>query len=531
MATARTKKEKPEVPIYRTYEDFPIEDLLQYAGCDCLATTGVLNKVFPKVVERRPYTYSKEGAAVKGHSPAIIDFMEQMEMPAHEFIIDMELNGIKYDVDLNKAQSKKIEVELPELEDKVFTLFGRKFNPDSGKEMVKLLYEDLKFDPPSYTKKKEPSVDGDALASLADTHELEWLKVLARRNNLASVHRTFFKNYVEDFVKPDGRIHPSYNLFGTSSFRISGSDPNLTQLPNEGTEHRLGYAIRQCYTVDPGNLFLCLDQSSAEVKVLGALCKDPKLLRAIAEGKDFHSYSAASMYGIDYDEFVAHLNYDGPDKELKEIKKKYKLMRQGSKALTFGILYGSSIRGIAMTLGISEPEANRLIALYFKEFPMIEVYVKDAHNMAMWNHRVLNTFGQAKQQFGAMSLFRKTAVYNAALRNSQNVRVQSTASSTGLYGFTQINSRVKPMGGKSLATVFDSLELEIPYKKAAEIVEICFSEMEEGLVEKFDWLDLPIAIDLELGMNWGQMTKIPRGISQPDLEKLLFNKLAIPMAA
>lgn len=524
MATPRTTKE--EAPKYYTYEDFPVEDLFLYAGVDCLATSGLLTKIFPRVVEQRPYTYSRGGQPVRGTAPAIIDFMHEMEMPAHEFIIDMEINGIKYDIKKNTEHREKIEKELPELEEQIFSMFGRKFNPDSGKELAKILYEELQFEPPSYTKKNEPSVDGDALASLAKTHNLEWLKVLARRNNLASVYRTFYKNYVNDFVKRDGRIHPSYNLFGTSSFRITGDKPNLTQLPNEVTENRLGYSIRECFIVDKGEFFLCADFSSAEVKVLGALCKDPKLLRAIAEGKDFHSYSASSMYGIPYDEFVTYLNYNGDDPEIKAVKSKYKTMRQGSKALTFGILYGSSVRGIAMTLGITESEANRLIALYFKEFPLIEVYVKDAHSMAMWNHYVMNTFGQSKQQFGAMGLFRKTAVYNAALRNAQNVRVQSTASSMGLYAFTQTNQAIKKLGGKSLCTVYDSVEISGPIERAAEIIEQVYYTMDDLPVKTFDWLDLPIGTDVEIGHNWGHMTKVRRGITQEEVNKILLPKAA-----
>ncbi len=337
MATASTEA-KPDTPVYNTYEDYEPEDLYQYAGVDCLVTTGVLNKVFPQVVEKKNYRYYKNGEETISAAPAIIEFMDKVEMPAHEFILDMEINGIRYDVELNRKQSRQIAIELPTLEDKIFTLYGDRFNCDSGKELSSILYGKLGFEPPSYTKKKEPSVDGEALSALAKTHDLEWLKVLARRNNLASVDRTFFRNYIADFVKLDGRIHPNYNLFGTSSFRITGDKPNLTQLPNPQTEAKLGYAIRQCYIVDPGHLFLCADQSSAEVKILGALCKDPGLLRAIQEGKDFHAYSASQMHGIDYDEMVWHLDYEGDDATLLAVKKRFKGLRQGSKALTLNSL-------------------------------------------------------------------------------------------------------------------------------------------------------------------------------------------------
>lgn len=511
-------------PVYRTYEDFPFDKLCTYAGIDCLVTSQLLAKIFPLVAERKSYLYSVQGKSHTGRAPSILDFMEGMEMPAHEFIIDMELNGVQYDVQKNYQQRSRIEEELPSLEDRIFTMLGTRINLDSGKELAALLYGTKGFTPPSYTKHNEPSVDGDALSALADTHDLEWLRVLARRNNLASVYRTFFRSYVEDFVKSDGRIHPSYNLFGTSSFRITGDRPNLTQLPNEVTENRLGYSIRECYNVPPGFLFLCADFSSAEVKILGALCKDPKLLKAIADGKDFHSYSASSMHGIPYDEFVHALEYNGSDPALKELKKRYKTLRQGAKALTFGILYGSSVKGIAATLSITESEATRLISMYFKEFPLIEVYVNDSHKMAQWNHYVINAFGQAKREFGAMPMYRNTAVYNAALRNAQNVRVQGSASSAGLAAFTYLNQEIKPLGGKSLCTVYDSVELEIPMLRAADCVETVFRCMDDWPVSTFDWLDLPIGVDVEVGANWGNMIKVPRGSSQEWIRNALFDK-------
>lgn len=331
-------KKVKEVPkVYRTYEDYPFEDLCTYAGIDCLVTSQLLAKIFPLVAEQKAYTFSKSGQAVPGTAPAILDFMHSVEMPAHEFIIDMELNGLKYDVQKSRATRKLIEAELPELEERIFSLIGKKVNLDSGKDLGAFLYGELGFEPVSFTKHNEPSTDGDAILGLYKKHKLEWLSILARRNNLASVYRTFFQNYEADFVKPDGRIHPSYNLFGTSSFRITGDRPNLTQLPNEVTEKRLGYSIKENYIVDKGEFFLCADFSSAEVKILGALCKDPKLLQAIAEGKDFHSYSASSMYGIPYTDFIIGLEYKGEVPELVELRGKYKAMRQGSKALTFSM--------------------------------------------------------------------------------------------------------------------------------------------------------------------------------------------------
>src|SRR5207244_12801105 len=64
-----------------------------------------------------------------------------------------------------------------------------------------------------------------------------------------------------------------------------------------------------------------------------------------------------------------------------------------------------------------------------KAFPRILEYIKDMHNEALWNHFVVSPFGQRKMQYGTIPCFKKTAVYNGALRNAQNVRIQGPTSS------------------------------------------------------------------------------------------------------
>ena len=213
------------------------------------------------------------------------------------------------------------------------------------------------------------------------------------------------------------------------------------------------------------------------------------------------------------------------------VKKRFKALRQGAKSLTFGILYGSSVKGIALTLKITEQEATRLIAMYFKEFPLIETYVNDCHAMAKVNNYIMNIHGQPKRQFGAMNMFRQTAVYNASLRNSQNVVCQGSSAVTGLYGFSKLNEAIKPMGGRSLTTVYDSLSMEIPYGRIADAINESFYVMEDLLVETFDWMDFPIRVDVEVGINWKQVATVHRGITQEEVQRLMFDKFNVAMPA
>lgn len=91
--------------------------------------------------------------------------------------------------------------------------------------------------------------------------------------------------------------------------------------------------------------------------------------------------------------------------------------------------------------------------MYFDNFPGIKTYVENTHKMALNNFYVHGPFYQRKMTYGALPVFKGTAVYNGALRLSQNVRVQNTASSFGLYNFTQLNNAIKPLRGLGLCNV------------------------------------------------------------------------------
>ncbi len=321
---------RADKPVYRTYEDYPLEDLSVYGGLDCIVTSELASALSVACEEEPTYTVSDNGVdKVSTTAMSIFESYDRFTRPALEFIIDLEINGIGYNVEANRVMALRMETEVAELENQIFTELGRELNLDSGQVMADFLYREKGFEIMSRTKTGEPSTDGEAMIDLAEKYELPWLITVGKRRDIVSIYRTFIKSYVEDFVKRDGRIHPSYNLHGTSSFRISGEAPNFTQIPRP----KHGYDIRTLFTPKEGNVFIAADFSSCEVKILGSISQDPMLLKAIEDGLDFHCFSASEMYGIPYDVFKAIL-----DNKAHPLHKKYKELRQISKSLTFGIL-------------------------------------------------------------------------------------------------------------------------------------------------------------------------------------------------
>lgn len=505
----------------KTYEDFPFDSLMTYAGVDTYVTYSVLKKLFPVLVATPDYkTPNGDGSWDIVKAPSIIRESLDVKRDALQFMVDLIVNGIQYDISGNQTYDLRMRAHLEQLEDSIFTKSGMKWNLDSDLENEEILFDKFGLITSVKTKGGSPSTSGDALKEILEANpQHDWLKDLLVRNDVASIHRSFIHEYVPKYVKRDGRVHPNYNLHGTSSHRISGDRPNLLNIPSP----KHGYNIRSLYGVSPGNAFLTFDFSSCEVKILAALCKDEKMLEAILNGLDFHSFTASQMYKIPYTEMNAVIKAE--DKNDPRFKG-YKNYRKNAKAVTFGILYGSSVGGVAMSIGCTPDEAQKIIDSYFLTYPRIKEFVAKCHKEAEWNKWIYTAFNQRKMEYGLMDMFKGTAVYNAALRNAQNNKIQGPASTLGLVAFSKFNKEIKKLGGKSICTVYDSCELEVPIERLAEAIEIGYQCLDDYPVEAFDWLDFKIGCDAEVGYNWGELASVHRGVTQEQVLKLLAESCA-----
>lgn len=495
-----------------TYEWYDYDALMTYAAIDNYVTSAILAAMWPALNERRDYTFFKRGQATVVKTPSVRNEQLEVKKLALDFVCDMEVAGMAYDIPANRRMHQAMLEDLAKTEDQIFTAIGKRIDLNSGAALGDFLYRERGFDVPLQTKSGGDSTSGDALKALHKIHEHDWLKDIIKRNDVHAMHGNFIKTYVEDWVKSDGRIHPQYNLFGTSSHRISSSEPNLLNLPRG----YYGYNIRELYITVPPMAFLTFDFSSCEVKILAALCKDEAMMDACAKGWDFHSFTGSMIAGLPYEEFVAIVkDEDHPE------HKKYKGIRQDAKATTFGLLYGSTVNGIAMNLGKSLEETQKIVDTYFRLFPKVKDFIEDCHKMALANQFVFSPFGQRKMEYGAQDVFRGTAVYNAALRNSQNVSIQGPASTLGLIVFAQMNEELKKIGGRAICTVYDSIEIEVPMNRMAEAIELGFYMMDDWPVANFDWLDFKIGADAEIGWDWGNVHGVKRGITQEKCEEIL----------
>lgn len=439
-----------------TFEDAPSDRLFNYAGVDAIVTLDILRQMWPTLSATPDYTEFDKGVPRKVKVPSIASELINVKSKAVQFVVNMEVEGLVFDIEKNREMAAAMEAELNQLEGEIFEAIGRKINLASGPEVAKLLYVTYGLDCPKKTKGGEESVDDDALEMLSEKYpQHKWLALINRRKNVSSVYNSYVRSYVQDWVKRDGKVHPEYNLHGTGSHRISSNNPNMLALPRP--DSCPPYDVRSQFIAPWGYVFVTFDFSSCEVKVLAARCRDPEMLKAIREGKDFHTYTASLINGLNYDEMHHVLESTkaqlAESLSLQKTFKRYKKLRQAAKAVTFGILYGSSVRAIALLLEITESEAQAIVDAYFRIYPGIQNFVNNCHKMAAANHYVYSPFGQRKMEFGTLPVFKRTAAYNAALRNSQNVSIQGPASTLGLLAFCKIDEELRKIGGGVACTV------------------------------------------------------------------------------
>ena len=145
---------EPVTPVIISYEDFDYDTLNLYAGIDCIATTEILRKQFPEIIKQAPLAVmpSEAGKPAATVAPAIIESFSELEIPAQEFLIDLEINGMKYSIPRNAWISEKMTEEVAKLDEKIFSAVGKKLDLNSGKKIAEFLYGEKGFTPPNFTK-------------------------------------------------------------------------------------------------------------------------------------------------------------------------------------------------------------------------------------------------------------------------------------------------------------------------------------------------------------------------------------------
>lgn len=157
-----------------------------------------------------------------------------------------------------------------------------------------------------------------------------------------------------------GRWHPDLRVMGTATGRAAGTAGFNAQGIAQVEETDKTVGLRAAIRTPWGG-----DFASFEIAIAASAWKDAQLLADLDGEVDVHTVTAIAIHP---DLVGEELAYEEAYARYKAGDQKIKRCRTEIKRVVFGILYGAGAHKVAEVLGISEEEAEQVIAGFFTRY-------------------------------------------------------------------------------------------------------------------------------------------------------------------
>ncbi len=417
-------------------------------------------------IERLCNALFKEICAV-----GMLKVLREIEIPLAEVLSSMELIGIAVDKDGLERFGEEILPQIGALEDEIFALAGHEFNVGSPKQIGTVLFDELGL-PAGKKSKTGRSTDSDTLEVIEKYHPIV-RKILDWRK-LSKLYNTYVKGLL-GAVSEDGRMYTTFKQTETRTGRISSAEPNIQNIP---VRTEIGRNFRKFFTAGEGKLLCDADYSQIELRVLAALADDEVMIKTFAEGRDIHTETAASVFGLPPEWVDADT-------------------RRKAKAVNFGIVYGIGAFSLAKDIGSSVAEAKKYIEDYLNHFSGVKKYMDDVVNSAKASGYAVTYFG--RRRFIPEILATNKTVQALGKRIAMNTPIQGTAADIIKIAMIRVYKRLKKElpEARLILQVHDELIVEAPENLAAKAAVILQEEMENAVK-----LAVPLPCDAKTGKTW-----------------------------
>ncbi|HEU23966.1 MAG: DNA polymerase I [Mesoaciditoga sp.] len=440
----------------KNFEEVSIEDATKYSAEDADMTYKLYNVLNKKLIEED-----------------LMDVFYKIEMPLVEVLARMEMNGVYIDKEFLKNLSESYNLKLREIESQIYDLAGgMPFNINSPKQLSEVLFSRLKLKPRKKTSTRAFSTDAGVLEEMRDEHPI--IPLLLEYRKYFKLKSTYI-DALPKLVNPKtGRLHTSFNQTGTSTGRLSSSDPNLQNIPSRNEE---GLEIRKAIRAqNKGWKIVSFDYSQIELRVLAHMSGDPALIEAFKSDYDIHAITAAKIYGVNQEEVTSE-------------------MRRIGKMVNFAVTYGVSAYGLSKRLGIPVEDSDKIIKNYFASYPMVKKYLDDIVNFAIKNGYVETIFGRRRDIPELKSSNRN--VFEEGKRMAINAPIQGSAADIIKLAMIDIDQKISSMKSMMILQVHDELVFEVPEEELDELTKIVKDSM-----EKIVKMKVPLKVEIESGESW-----------------------------
>lgn len=398
-----------------------------------------------------------------------------IEMPLVPVLAKMERAGMLVDPDRLRSLSEGLATQIAEVERSIRDLAGDEtFNIGSPMQLSHVLFDVMGLPTKGLKKTKRGyySTNAKVLSDLARDHEI--VRLILDWREKSKIKSTYLDT-LGPLRRGDGRVHTTYNQTITATGRLSSSDPNLQNIP---TRSELGRTVKTAFSAGEGSVFLAVDYSQIELRLLAHLSGDEHLVRAFNEGEDFHAETAARVFGVPVSEVT-------PD------------LRSRAKAVNFGIVYGQQAYGLSQSLHISMAEARDMIDRYYEAYPGVRTFLDRVVARAKQT-------GYAETMYGRRRHIPELKAKNPQLRGfgertAMNHPMQGTAADIIKIAMARVSSRLEEEGfaAHMILQVHDELDFECPVDEVERL-----TAMVRDVMEHVVDLRVPLIAEASTGVTW-----------------------------
>lgn len=398
-----------------------------------------------------------------------------IEMPLVPVLAKMERAGMLVDPDRLRSLSEGLATQITEVERSIRDLAGDEtFNIGSPMQLSHVLFDVMGLPTKGLKKTKRGyySTNAKVLSDLARDHEI--VRLILDWREKSKIKSTYLDT-LGPLRRGDGRVHTTYNQTITATGRLSSSDPNLQNIP---TRSELGRTVKTAFSAGEGSVFLAVDYSQIELRLLAHLSGDEHLVRAFNEGEDFHAETAARVFGVSVSEVT-------PD------------LRSRAKAVNFGIVYGQQAYGLSQSLHISMAEARDMIDRYYEAYPGVRTFLDNVVARA-------KETGYAETMYGRRRHIPELKAKNPQLRGfgertAMNHPMQGTAADIIKIAMARVSRRLEEEGfaAHMILQVHDELDFECPIDEVERLTTMVRDAMEH-VVD----LRVPLIAEASTGITW-----------------------------
>lgn len=398
-----------------------------------------------------------------------------IEMPLVPVLAKMERAGMLVDPDRLHSLSEGLATQIADVERSIRDLAGDEtFNIGSPMQLSHVLFDVMGLPAKGLKKTKRGyySTNAKVLSDLARDHEI--VRLILDWREKSKIKSTYLDT-LGPLRRGDGRVHTTYNQTITATGRLSSSDPNLQNIP---TRSELGRTVKTAFSAGEGSVFLAVDYSQIELRLLAHLSGDEHLVRAFNEGEDFHAETAARVFGVPVSEVT-------PD------------LRSRAKAVNFGIVYGQQAYGLSQSLHISMAEARDMIDRYYEAYPGVRTFLDNVVARAKQT-------GYAETMYGRRRHIPELKAKNPQLRGfgertAMNHPMQGTAADIIKIAMARVSRRLEEEGfaAHMILQVHDELDFECPVDEVERL-----TAMVRDVMEHVVDLRVPLIAEASTGITW-----------------------------